>query len=271
MLSALSLTISSAPPSPMPDQHHQRAGSPLGSPAPGGYFEHNNQLSAGPTYHDRFSKDKRQLNRTSAESFYDEEPQASPLYYEDQHKRRSGGKKFFAGGYDDEDAPSTIGSSDQGDTTVVGSNHGRDPAAAPGYDNFLAAANKQFAKNSGGRNAPDPYFDPRQSMDGGAPSRPFTTHSRGSSFDSISSIVDEKGASSPMNKVMETFTDSDGEVAQNFVQKLRDLTADNSKGDLCIEKFLMRSEKDFFKEVKKEKMSGEYCLGLWGLANRVQR
>jgi hypothetical protein len=36
---------------------------------------------------------------------------------------------------------------------------------------------------------------------------------------------------------------------------LRDLSADNSKGDLCIEKFLIKSEKAFFVEVKKEKIS----------------
>jgi alpha-1,3-glucan synthase len=52
------------------------------------------------------------------------------------------------------------------------------------------------------------------------------------------------------------FTDSDGEVAQTFVQKLRDLSSDNSKGDLCIEKFLIKSEKAFFDEIKKEKISG---------------
>jgi alpha-1,3-glucan synthase len=80
-------------------------------------------------------------------------------------------------------------------------------------------------------------------------------HSRTSSFDSISSIVDEKGTSSPLNKAMDNFTDSDGEVAQSFVQKLRDLSSDNSKGDLCIEKFLIKSEKAFFDEIKKEKMS----------------
>jgi alpha-1,3-glucan synthase len=54
---------------------------------------------------------------------------------------------------------------------------------------------------------------------------------------------------------MDSFTDSDGEVAQSFVQKLRDLSADNSKGDLCIEKFLIKSEKAFFDEIKKEKIS----------------
>jgi hypothetical protein len=86
------------------------------------------------------------------------------------------------------------------------------------------------------------------------PSRPFSIHSRVSSFDSISSIVDEKNAS-PLNKQLDSFTDSDGEVAQNFVQKLRDLSAGNSMNDMCIEKFLMKSEKQFFSEIKKEKMA----------------
>ena len=199
---------SSAPPSPVPEQHRQLSGSPLGSPNPaadnaGGYFSQNDKLSAGPGYHNRFSRDKKLMNRTSAESFYDEEPTAAPLFYQD--KRRSAQKPKFFQGYDDEDVPSSQGSSDHGDTTVVGSNHSREQTAAQTYDNFLAAANRQFAKTSGGRNAPDPYFDPRASQDGGAtPSRPFTTHSRVSSFDSISSIVDEKGASSPLNKAMDT-------------------------------------------------------------------
>ena len=42
------------------------------------------------------------------------------------------------------------------------------------------------------------------------------------------------------------------------MQKLRDLSPENSKGDLCIEKFLIKSEKAFFVEVKKDKISGEH-------------
>ena len=203
----------------------------------------NNSIASG--FDNNLSPGPRNDKRTSAESFYDEDPNALP--YDDRRKSRP---KFFQGGYDDEDAPSSQGSSDHGDSTVVGSQSREGQT----YDNFLAAANRQFAKQSGGRNAPDPYFDPRASTSDMPPSRPFTVHSRVSSFDSISSIVDEKG-SSPLNKAMETFTDSDGEVAQSFVQKLRDLNAGNSQGDLCIEKFLIKSEKAFFDEVKKEKIS----------------
>ena len=198
---------STAPNSPMLDSR-PLSGSPLHLPSgrgenPTGFFETNDKLSAGPGHHNRFSKDKRPINRNSADSFYDEDPNAAPMYYED--KRRSAAKPKFFQGYEDDDAPSSQASSDHGDSTVVGSLHSRDPAAPQIFDNFLAAANKQFAKTTGGRNAPDPYFDPRQSMDvGGVPSRPFSSHSRVSSFDSISSIVDEKGASSPLNKAMET-------------------------------------------------------------------
>ena len=245
-------TPDSAPGSPVPESR-RLSNSPLNSPGSDkrtGYFDDHNKLSAGPNYHDRFSKDKRNANRSSAESFYDEDPNASPLYYDKQQNRTSRPKFFH--GYDDEDAPSSQGSSDHGDS--VNSNGAPRGTNAQAYDNFLAAANKQFAKQSGGRNAPDPYFDPRASTDG-RPQRPFSMSSRVSSFDSISSIVDEKGASSPLNKAMDSFTDSDGEVAQSFVQKLRDLSADNSKGDLCIEKFLIKSEKAFFDEIKKEKIS----------------
>ncbi|ODN77465.1 hypothetical protein L202_04642 [Cryptococcus amylolentus CBS 6039] len=247
---------STAPNSPMPGQ------TPLGPDGQTNYFDPNAPMASsnntlGADYHKRFDKN---ANRQSAESFYDEDPNASPLYYNGDKRKSQGKPKFF--GYDEEDAPSSIGSSDHGDSTVVGSAGGnRDSTVAQSYDNFLAAANRQFAKNTGGKNAPDPYFDRRASVASAAsgesnfaPTRPFTAHSRVSSFDSISSIVDEKNAS-PLNKAMDTFTDSDGEVAQSFVQKLRDLNSGNSKGDLCIEKFLIKSEKAFFDEVKKDKIA----------------
>lgn len=184
--------------SPMPG-HRPLSASPLAD-GNNGQFD-NNQLSAGAGYHDRFKQSQRNQNRQSAESFYDEDPNAEPLYYGD--KRRS--KKFFAaGGYDDD--ASSRGSSEHGDSTMAPSmRSGPGGGGGQTYDNFLAAANKQFSKTTGNRNVPDPMFDSRQSMDANfVPSRPFSIHSRVSSFDSISSIVDEKGASSPLNKAMET-------------------------------------------------------------------
>ncbi|KAF9464738.1 modular protein with glycoside hydrolase family 13 and glycosyltransferase family 5 domains [Collybia nuda] len=116
-----------------------------------------------------------------------------------------------------------------------------------GYDDFLDRANRTIAKDH--RHVPDPF------LDGGlAPSRPFGAHSRVSSVESISSIVDEK-SNSPLNKAMASFTDADGGVASEFVQKLQNLTAKNSEHELSIEKYLTKSEEAFFGKVRKDKLS----------------
>jgi len=63
-----------------------------------------------------------------------------------------------------------------------------------GYNSFLERANRTIAKDQ--KNVPDPF------VDGGlAPSRPFGAHSRVSSVESISSIVEEK-SNSPLNKAI---------------------------------------------------------------------
>lgn len=204
------------------------AGSQPGSPgAPGspGTPDHDvstlptlasNQLSAsGALYHRRFeggqetpdAQKQRQSHRSSAESFYDEDPNN---YGGDHGQKQS---KFYnpEDRYDDDDGSeryASQASSDMGDTTAVGSNFSasRDPNGSQSYDNFLAAANRQIARQAKG--VKDPFLEHRQSMDslngGVAPNRPFTAHSRASSFDSISSIMDEKGSSSPLNKAIET-------------------------------------------------------------------
>lgn len=68
------------------------------------------------------------------------------------------------------------------------------PNTAAGYNTFLERANRTIAKEQ--KSAPDPFLDP-----GLAPSRPFGAHSRVSSVESISSIVDEK-SNSPLNKAI---------------------------------------------------------------------
>jgi len=115
-----------------------------------------------------------------------------------------------------------------------------------GYGNFLERANKAIGKDH--RNMPDPF------LDGGVmPNRPFGSHSRVSSVESISSIVEEK-SNSPLNKAMASFTDADGGVAADFVQKLQHLDSKNSESELSIEKFLMKQEEAFFGQVKKDKL-----------------
>ncbi|KAK7014847.1 modular protein with glycoside hydrolase family 13 and glycosyltransferase family 5 domains [Favolaschia claudopus] len=118
------------------------------------------------------------------------------------------------------------------------------PGTPATYNDFLERANRTFSKDQ--RHAPDPFLE--------APSRPFGSHSRVSSVESISSIVDEK-SNSPLNKAIASFTDADGGVASEFVQKLQQLNAKNSEHELSIEKFLMKSEEAFFGKVRKDKLS----------------
>ncbi|KAL1410802.1 hypothetical protein Q8F55_001744 [Vanrija albida] len=245
----------SAPNSPRPDSRRVSSGVaslPAGAGSPGAA----ESTFTGSDYHRRF--ENRKQNRGSGESFYDEDPNAAAMYQDPlaalEGKPR-GRPKFGFGG---DDEASSVVSSDRGDQSMIAPSTLAEAGTGHAYDSFLAAANRQFAKTTDGRKQPDPFMERRMSTMSTAsstfaPSRPFSFTSRVSSFDSISSIVDEKNAS-PLNKAMETFTDSDGEVSQTFVQKLQGLSAANSKGDLCIEKFLMKSEKQFFNEMKKEKL-----------------
>jgi len=63
------------------------------------------------------------------------------------------------------------------------------------YGNFLDRANRQIARDK--KHVPDPFLEPGMAP----PTRPFGAHSRVSSVESISSIVDEK-QNSPLNKAI---------------------------------------------------------------------
>lgn len=81
--------------------------------------------------------------------------------------------------------------------TRVGSELGENaPASGDDYQDFLSRANRRIAREQ--RHVPDPFLDDENM----APNRPFGAHNRISSAESISSIMDEKGASSPLNKVI---------------------------------------------------------------------
>ena len=134
------------------------------------------------------------------------------------------------------------------------------PPTGQDYGGFLERANRAIAKDQ--KHAADPFLD-------AAPTRPFGAHSRASSVESIASIVNEK-QDSPLNKAIASFTDADGGVASEFVQKLQALNSHNSKGELSIEKFLMKSEEAFFDKVKKDKLSSAASIrssrrdSVWG-------
>ncbi|KAF8892560.1 glycoside hydrolase family 13 and glycosyltransferase family 5 protein [Infundibulicybe gibba] len=131
-----------------------------------------------------------------------------------------------------------------------------------GYNDFLERANRTIAKDQ--KHAPDPFLSGNLT-----PNRPFGSHSRVSSVESISSIVDEK-SNSPLNKAIASFTDADGGVASEYVQKLQMLNAKNSEHELSIEKYLMKSEEAFFGKVKKDKLSSAASIrssqrdSVWG-------
>ncbi|TFK42547.1 hypothetical protein BDQ12DRAFT_281172 [Crucibulum laeve] len=145
-----------------------------------------------------------------------------------------------------QDGQRSVYSGDNGGDDYFTQSRNSSAANTPqGYSDFLERANKAISKEQ--RHAPDPFLDP-------APSRPFGSHSRVSSVESIASIVDEK-SNSPLNKAIASFTDADGGVASEFVQKLQSLNAKNSEHELSIEKYLTKSEEKFFGKVRKDKLS----------------
>ncbi|KZV90231.1 glycoside hydrolase family 13 and glycosyltransferase family 5 protein [Exidia glandulosa HHB12029] len=108
------------------------------------------------------------------------------------------------------------------------------------YNQFLTRAERQVSVDPHDLHLPPPPKIPRPDE-------------RSASTDSIVSIIDEK-TDSPLNQAMTTFTDADGEVAQAFAARLQYLDANNSKGDLSIEKFLTKSEEAFFDRARRDKL-----------------
>ncbi|KAG8847333.1 Cell wall alpha-1,3-glucan synthase ags1 [Serendipita sp. 411] len=136
--------------------------------------------------------------------------------------------------------------------------HSREP-----FGDFLSRANRQIARER--RNIGDPFLEGATTLQ-----KPFLgRHSRFSSAESFASIMDEK-SDSPLNQAMASFTDQDGEVSQAFIAKLQDLSVENSKGELSIERFLVKKEEAFFEKVKKEKISSAASIlssnrdSVWG-------
>jgi len=70
----------------------------------------------------------------------------------------------------------------------------------------------------------------------------------------IDAILDEK-ADSPLNVALANFTDSDGGVTRSFVEQMQRLSASNSTdSEYCIELYLMRQEKEYFGQIRRDKI-----------------
>lgn len=76
---------------------------------------------------------------------------------------------------------------------------------------------------------------------------------RNSSQLSLSDVVGERH-DMKLQKVDLSFNDSNGEFLAEFEQKLANITAKNSHTELCIEEFLKKSEKEWFKRYREAKL-----------------
>ncbi|KKY35779.1 putative glycosyltransferase family 5 protein [Diaporthe ampelina] len=83
-------------------------------------------------------------------------------------------------------------------------------------------------------------------------SRGFTNH-RNSSRLSVIDVVGER-TDYKLQKVDPFFNDSTGEYYRDFEQKLAGLSVKNSENELCIEDYLTKSEREWFKRFKEAKL-----------------
>lgn len=79
------------------------------------------------------------------------------------------------------------------------------------------------------------------------------THHRNSSLLSVNEVVGSR-TDYKLQKVDPFFNDSTGEYYQAFEEKLAGLTAKNSETEMCIEEYLMESEKDWSKRFRNAKL-----------------
>lgn len=81
----------------------------------------------------------------------------------------------------------------------------------------------------------------------------YQQSSRNSSQLSLSDVVGERH-DMKLQKVDLSFTDANGEFYAEFEEKLDGITAKNSHTELCIEDFLKKSEKDWFRRYRDAKL-----------------
>jgi alpha-1,3-glucan synthase len=99
------------------------------------------------------------------------------------------------------------------------------------------------------------YYAPDRSLGG---RHNFTAHNNGSTMSiasvvSVDSIVQGR-KDFKLQQVDAFFTDQDGQYYDAFEQRLNKLNAKNSTSQLCIEEYLMKSEKQFFERMHDAKL-----------------
>lgn len=122
-------------------------------------------------------------------------------------------------------------------------------------DDGLSAGRPSFS----GRDSSDSFARRIMAPDNTAmltppPLRPgLTTHHRNSSLLSVNEVVGSR-TDYKLQKVDPFFNDSTGEYYRAFEDKLAGLTAKNSESEMCIEEYLVESERDWSKRFRNAKL-----------------
>ncbi|PSS03495.1 alpha amylase [Coniella lustricola] len=122
-------------------------------------------------------------------------------------------------------------------------------ASVASFDSFAMRAQQDGPTSPGAAPA-----DMRDSVAGlPLPNPGFYQQANRSSQLSLSDVVGERH-DMKLQKVDLSFTDANGEFYAEFEEMLEGITAKNSTTDLCIEEFLKRSEKEWFKRYRNAKL-----------------
>lgn len=122
------------------------------------------------------------------------------------------------------------------------------------FDSFAAREQDNMMPTSPGF-APDNYRDSVAGLPLPKPSF-YQAGNRNSSQLSLSDVVGERH-DMKLQKVDQSFTDANGEFYAEFEDMLANITAKNSHTELCIEEFLKKSEKEWFKRYRNAKLGIE--------------
>lgn len=125
-------------------------------------------------------------------------------------------------------------------------------ASVASFDSFAMRAQNDGNPTSPGF-APDNFRDSVAGLPLPKPSFYQQSSSRNSSQLSLSDVVGER-SDMKLQKVDLSFTDANGEFYAEFEQMLSSITAKNSISDLCIEEFLKKSEKEWFRRYREAKL-----------------
>lgn len=125
-------------------------------------------------------------------------------------------------------------------------------ASMASFDSFAMRAQDEGGNPTSPGFAPDSYRDSVAGLPLPKPSF-YQAGNRNSSQLSLSDVVGERH-DMKLQKVDLSFTDANGEFYAEFEDMLAGITAKNSHTELCIEEFLKKSEKEWFKRYRNAKL-----------------